>query len=117
MYIMSLQTLQALEELQRRQFCTTCLIDLKEDGFSADPEDSKQVGELIGISSRLEAQGLASESIQYRYFMLFYIMGSPFLQNKGIHYHLFDLKTEEERLEYLEELIEVNLQVQQKVVT
>ena len=109
MYRMSLQTLQALEELHRRQFCKSCLEDLKEEGFQADPDDEKQVDEFVGISSRLEAKGLASESIQYRYFMLYLIIGSPFLQNKGIHHHLLNGKTEEARNKYLEELIEVNL--------
>lgn len=109
MYCMSLQTLQALEELHRRQFCKTCLEDLKEEGFQAKPDDEKQVNEFVGISSRLEAKGLTSESIQYRYFMLFLIIGSPFLQNKGIHHHLLNCKTEEACSEYLEELIDVNL--------
>lgn len=117
MYKMSLQTLNALEELQRKKFCIVCLHDLKEDGFQANPKDSKQIDELIDISRRIEAQGLASESLQFRYFMLFYIMGSPFLHNKGIHNYLLNRNTEEERREYLEELIEVNLQGQQKVKT
>lgn len=110
MYRMSLQTMQALEELHRRQFCKTSLEDLREDGFSAEPDDPKQLDELVGISNRLEEKELASERLQYRYFMLFYILGAPFLQNQGIHHHLLKCKTEDERCEYLEELIEVNLQ-------
>jgi len=109
MYRMSPQTLQALEQHHRRQFCKACLKDLKEEGYQANPDDENQVDEFVGISSRLEAKGLSSESIQYRYFMLFLIIGSPFLQNKGIHHHLLNGKTEEAHCEYLEELIEVNL--------
>ena len=109
---MSPQTLQALEQHHRRQFCKACLKDLKEESYQANPDDENQVDEFVGISSRLEAKGLSSESIQYRYFMLFLIIGSSFLQNQGIHHHLLNCKTEEACNEYLEELIDVNLRGQ-----
>jgi len=109
MYRMSLHTLEALEALHRKKFCQACLIDLKDDGFNSDPNDPKELDELIAISIRLEEQKLASEKIQYRYFMLFYIIGVSFLQNKGIHHRLLSLPTEEESCKYLEDLIHVNL--------
>lgn len=110
MYRMSLRTLEVLESFHRRKFCQSCLQDLKEDGFNADPKDPKQLEELVEISSRLEAKALAAESIQYRYFMLFYLLGPSLLQNKGIHNRLFNRPTELASCEFLEELIAVNLQ-------
>ena len=109
MYRMSEHTLHALEELKRKQFCQTCLDDLKEDGFPVDPEDSKQLEDFIGISRRIQPHGYASESLQLRYFMLYVILGKEFLQDQKLQKSIVEMETEEERCEYLELLIEANL--------
>ncbi len=109
MYRMTLQTMQALEEQQREQFCKTCLKDLKEDGFPTDPDDQKQLDQLVIISKRIEVYGYASESLQFRYFMLFTILGQEFLSDQQLQARLFNLETEDERCEYLELLIAANL--------
>lgn len=109
MYHMSLHTLAALEEHHRRQFCKTSLEDLKEDGFKTDPDSEEQLEALIQISKRIEAHGFSSDNLQYRYFMLYTLLGNDFLQDQALHNRLVSLQTEE-RSDMLEQLINKNLQ-------
>lgn len=103
-------TMLAFKENKRKQFCKTCLQDLKEDGLPTDPTDLQQLETLFDLSKKIEAIGYTSQNLQYRYFMLFTILGPSLLQDEEMTALLKQPTTHDERQELLEFLIQSNLQ-------
>ncbi len=109
MYRMQPHSLHALEEQQRKKFCLTCLQDLKDDGFPADPASTQELETLLSISRQLEKLKLNSQRFQFRYFMAYYLLGPEFLEDPVMLNTLLKLEPEEEQLDFLELLIQANL--------
>lgn len=103
------QSFQAFEKNCRRQFCKNSLKDLKQDSFAVNPENSNDLDELITMSEQLESEGLASQSLQYRYFMNFHLFRQTFIDSPSLHLELKKtlkrLPDEHTRSKYLDTMI------------
>jgi hypothetical protein len=99
-------TLLALKENKRKQFCNTCLHDLKEDNLPVDPADAQQQKTFFNLSKQLDTMNYASQNLQYRFFTLFTLLGPMLLQDKHIMNTLKSAHNDDERQDLLNFLIQ-----------